>query len=99
MEFVEIRRRYEGGSPAAVADYVYLVDGQEVFVEVDATVTNRWNGPQDTQVSEGEVKQAAEYLIETDLRKGWSPQKSNRLTLDEDRIKPIALKLGWTARE
>jgi hypothetical protein len=76
------------------------VDGEEVFVEVNATVTNRWNAPGAgvKQVSEPEVKHAVEDLIEAEIGKGWSPRKSNRLLLDEFRIKPIAMKLGWIDR-
>jgi hypothetical protein len=100
-QFIDVRKRYStDGSPAAAWDYVYCVDGQEVIVEVHATVTNGWNapGPMFKQVSKDDVKKAVEDLIEAVTGRGWSPQEPNRLILDEFSVVPIAMKLGWIAR-
>ena len=99
-EFVRISNRYEDSRRILASDYVYRVDGQEVFVEVHATVTNQWNAPApgDKTVSQDEVKQAVEDLIEAEIGKGWCPQKSNRLLLDELSVQPIAIQLSCSAR-
>jgi hypothetical protein len=88
--FVDIRKRYgTDGSPCEY-DYVYEVGGQEVLVEVHATVTHIWN------VGVLEIRQAAEDLIDAKVQKGWSSRQTNRLLLDEFSVRPIAEKLGWT---
>jgi hypothetical protein len=105
-EFIDIRKWYaKNDSLPSAWDYVYRVDGQEVFVEVHASVIDQWNAPDSKEkdspkekVSPDDVKRAIVSLIEAKIEKGWSPRNSNRLLLDEFSVKPIALKLGWLAR-
>ena len=99
--FVRIDKRYAtDGSPMTASDYVYDVDGREVFVEVHATVIHEWNAPgsEVKQVSEQQIQQAITVLIKEERGAGWSPRESNRLVLDEFRVRPIAERLGWTPR-
>ncbi len=100
-KFVRIDKRYEtDGSLTTPSDYVYNVDGREVFVEIDAMVIHQWNapGPEVKQVSEHQVKQAVAVLIKEKRGEGWSPRDSNRLVLDEFNVRPIAERLGWKPR-
>ncbi|HUK32122.1 MAG TPA: hypothetical protein VLV89_13480 [Candidatus Acidoferrum sp.] len=71
--------------------YPYVANSHEVTVEVNATVVSRWN------VSEADIKQAIEILIQTRIKEGWSPGQSNHLVLDEFGAMPIAKRLGWRA--
>src|ERR1700674_167458 len=93
VKFLRVDRRYANdGSPTTAFDCVYDVDGQEVFVEVHAMVIHNWNvsGPDLKQISEHEVKQAVVALLESEVRRGWSPRASSRLVLDELNVMPIA---------
>lgn len=101
VKFLRIDGRYANdGSPTTAFDYVYDVDGQEVFVEVEAMVIHNWNvsGPGSKQISEHDVKQAVVALLESEEGRGWSPRASSRLVLNELNVMPIAIGLGWKPR-
>ena len=88
-KFVALRKSSgERGTPDRYV-YIYVVKGQEVSIEVSATVLTRWN------VVAPDIEKAIEILIDTRVKEGWSPAESHDLQLDALSAAPIAEKLGW----
>jgi hypothetical protein len=94
VTFVEVRQVHgQGGGLVTASDYVFEQDGQEFCARVTWEAIRTLDG----QLSDDEVKLAAQRFLEEQISKGWT-QAGAIAELNSNAMEVVAIKLGWAHR-